>query len=113
MPQLIRHSHAAAFSRLAFEHTLYRNSVSSSCGIDLSLLGGGLGWGFAKRVYRMFPSSSKEEDLEHNMNAALDAVPLKSMRKFARRSDRFIDAYRKGLDGVQAVAVHHHFQYLT
>lgn len=38
-------------------------------------------WGFAKRVYRMFPSSSKEEDLECNMNAALDAVPLKSMRK--------------------------------
>ncbi|KAJ7903895.1 hypothetical protein B0H13DRAFT_1460492, partial [Mycena leptocephala] len=60
-------------------------------------------WGFAKRIYRMFPSSSKEEDLERNMNAALDAVPLKSMRKFARRSDRFMDAYRKGLDGVQAV----------
>ncbi|KAF7347122.1 hypothetical protein MVEN_01466400 [Mycena venus] len=60
-------------------------------------------WGFAKRIYRMFPSSSKEEDLERNMNAALDSVPLKSMRKFARRSDRFMDAYRKGLDGVQAV----------
>jgi hypothetical protein len=38
-------------------------------------------WGFAKRIYRMFPSSSKEEDLERNMNAALDSVPLKSMRK--------------------------------
>ncbi|KAJ7301115.1 hypothetical protein DFH08DRAFT_644114, partial [Mycena albidolilacea] len=60
-------------------------------------------WGFAKRIYRMFPSSSKEEDLERNMNAALDAVPIKTMRKFARRSDRFMDAYRKGLDGIQAV----------
>jgi hypothetical protein len=38
-------------------------------------------WGFAKRIYRMFPSSSKEEDLERNMNAALDAVPIKTMRK--------------------------------
>jgi hypothetical protein len=29
----------------------------------------------------MFPASSKEEDLERNMNAALDAVPIESMRK--------------------------------
>ncbi|KAJ6610922.1 hypothetical protein B0H10DRAFT_2224629 [Mycena sp. CBHHK59/15] len=63
----------------------------------------GASWGFAKRIYRMFPSSSKEEDLERNMNGALDSVPLKSMQKFARRSDRFMDAYHKGLDGVQAV----------
>jgi transposase len=27
-------------------------------------------WGYAKRIYRMFPTSSKEEDLERNMNAA-------------------------------------------
>ncbi|KAJ7315808.1 hypothetical protein DFH08DRAFT_715332 [Mycena albidolilacea] len=59
-------------------------------------------WEFAKRIYRIFPSSSKEEDLEHNMNAALDAVPLKTIRKFARQSDRFIDVYHKGLDGIQA-----------
>ncbi|KAJ7461078.1 hypothetical protein FB451DRAFT_1498191, partial [Mycena latifolia] len=50
----------------------------------------------------MFPSSSKEEDLECNMNTALDAVPLKSMQKFAMCSDRFIDAYQKGLDGSKA-----------
>ncbi|KAJ7435698.1 hypothetical protein B0H11DRAFT_1643795, partial [Mycena galericulata] len=60
-------------------------------------------WGYAKRIYRMFPSSSKEEDLERNMNAALDAVPLETMRKFATRSERFMDAYRKGLSGDQAV----------
>ncbi|KAF7333551.1 hypothetical protein MSAN_02420000 [Mycena sanguinolenta] len=52
-------------------------------------------WGFAKRIYRMFPASSKEEDLERNMNAALDAVPIETMRKF-------MDAYRKGLNGTQA-----------
>jgi hypothetical protein len=39
------------------------------------------GWGFVKRIYCMFPTSSKEEDLERNMNAALDSVPLKSMQK--------------------------------
>ncbi|KAJ7084721.1 hypothetical protein C8R44DRAFT_529550, partial [Mycena epipterygia] len=59
-------------------------------------------WGYAKRIYRMFPSSSKEEDLERNMNAALDAVPLESMQRFSTRSERFMDAYRKGLSGDQA-----------
>ena len=38
-------------------------------------------WGFAKRVYRQFPASSAEADLERNMLAALDAVPLTSIRR--------------------------------
>ena len=38
-------------------------------------------WSYAKQIYRMFPTSSKEEDLERNMNAALDAVPIETMRK--------------------------------
>ena len=36
------------------------------------------------------------------MLAALEAVPLKSMRKFATRSRRFMDAYARGLNGRQA-----------
>ncbi|KAJ6505357.1 hypothetical protein C8R45DRAFT_1209132 [Mycena sanguinolenta] len=40
-------------------------------------------WGYAKRIYRMFPESSSEEDLERNMLAALDSVPLASIRRFA------------------------------
>jgi hypothetical protein len=59
-------------------------------------------WGYAKRVYRMFPPSSKEEDLTRNMLEALDAVPLVSMRRFATRSSRFADAYFRGLDGADA-----------
>ena len=38
-------------------------------------------WGFAKRVYRQFPASSAEADLERNMLAALDVVPLTSIRR--------------------------------
>jgi hypothetical protein len=76
-------------------------------------------WGFAKRIYRQFPASSAEADLERNVTAALDAVPLSSQRKlvhlfllqftiliccdrFFIRSLRFMDAYRKGLNGQQA-----------
>ncbi|KAK0456923.1 hypothetical protein EV421DRAFT_1896115 [Armillaria borealis] len=52
-------------------------------------------WGFAKCVYREFSSSSKEADLECNVITALEAVPLVSQW-------RFMDAYRKGLNGHQA-----------
>jgi hypothetical protein len=46
-------------------------------------------WGYAKRVYRMLPESSSEEDLERNMLEALESVPLASMSRFAIRSSRF------------------------
>ncbi|KAJ3884256.1 hypothetical protein GG344DRAFT_71483 [Lentinula edodes] len=59
-------------------------------------------WGAAKRTYRLMPSSSKEEDLQHNMIASLDAIELIRMRRFARRSRRFMDAYHRGLSGKQA-----------
>jgi hypothetical protein len=39
-------------------------------------------WGFAKRVYREFPASSAEADLEKNVILALNAVPLDSMRRY-------------------------------
>jgi hypothetical protein len=38
-------------------------------------------WGYAKCVYREFPPSSLLEDLEKNAKAALDVVPLMSMRR--------------------------------
>ena len=59
-------------------------------------------WGYAKRVYRLNPPSSREDQLEKNTLAALEAVPLKSMRKFANRSHRFMDAYQQGLNRRQA-----------
>ncbi|KAF7291457.1 hypothetical protein MKEN_01489100 [Mycena kentingensis (nom. inval.)] len=59
-------------------------------------------WGYAKRVYRLKPESGREYILEKNTIASLDAVPLESIRKFARRTSRFGDAYRKGLTGAQA-----------
>ncbi|OAX38548.1 hypothetical protein K503DRAFT_741030 [Rhizopogon vinicolor AM-OR11-026] len=60
-------------------------------------------WGYAKRrIYRQKAPSSSEAILEHNIIESLDAVPQSSMRRFATRYFRFIDAYRKGLDGVQA-----------
>jgi hypothetical protein len=38
-------------------------------------------WGYAKRVYRQFPSSKSEADLRANMLASLDAIPLDSIRR--------------------------------
>jgi hypothetical protein len=55
-------------------------------------------WGYAKHIYRMFPESSSEEDLERNMLEALDSVPLASICCFAVRSSRFADAYVHGLN---------------
>jgi hypothetical protein len=59
-------------------------------------------WGYAKRVYRLNPESSREDHLQKYTLAALKAVPLKSMRKFATRSRRFMNAYERGLNGRQA-----------
>ena len=38
-------------------------------------------WGYAKRIYQHYPTSSKEADLERNLLASLEAVPLQSMWK--------------------------------
>ena len=59
-------------------------------------------WGRAKSVYRTYPPSSREEDLEANTLRSLDSIPLPMMRKFATRSRRFMDAYDRGLNGKQA-----------
>jgi len=59
-------------------------------------------WGRAKSIYRTYPPSSREEDLESNTLRSLDSIPLQMMRKFATRSRRFMDAYDHGLNGKQA-----------
>lgn len=38
-------------------------------------------WGHAKWVYRQYPLSSKEDDLERNVLSALESVPLETMQK--------------------------------
>ncbi|KII89329.1 hypothetical protein PLICRDRAFT_110047 [Plicaturopsis crispa FD-325 SS-3] len=59
-------------------------------------------WGAAKRTYRLNPTSSKEADLLTNLVNCLATVSVEVMRKYARRSLRFMDAYRIGLDGQKA-----------
>ncbi|OAX33976.1 hypothetical protein K503DRAFT_649798, partial [Rhizopogon vinicolor AM-OR11-026] len=59
-------------------------------------------WGYSKRVYHELPLSSKETDLERNVLAALNSIPLDVIRRFSTRSLRFMDTYHKGLNGKQA-----------
>ncbi|KAG1740919.1 hypothetical protein EDB19DRAFT_1974798, partial [Suillus lakei] len=59
-------------------------------------------WGYSKHIYRELPTLSKEADLERNVLQALDSVPLVAIRRFSTHSLRFMDAYRKGLNGKQA-----------
>ncbi|KAJ3792029.1 hypothetical protein GGU11DRAFT_694005 [Lentinula aff. detonsa] len=66
-------------------------------------------WGFGKRVYRVFPASTKDADLERNMVTSLNSVPLKSMRKPVF-SYRFADAYRKGCTGSLAAWITKRFR---
>ena len=38
-------------------------------------------WGYSKRIYRQFPPSTKEADLEHNVLEALSSIPLITVRR--------------------------------
>lgn len=38
-------------------------------------------WGYAKRCYRLYPASSKEEDLKRNLLSALESVHVTNMRR--------------------------------
>lgn len=42
-------------------------------------------WGFAKRLYRTYPETSKEADLIDNVLKSLDSVPLSVMRRYDLR----------------------------
>ncbi|KAJ3840965.1 hypothetical protein F5878DRAFT_672164 [Lentinula raphanica] len=59
-------------------------------------------WGYAKHIYRLNPKSSKEEALLSNTLAALDSIPLLSIRRFFNHTFRFMDGYEHGLNGRQA-----------
>jgi hypothetical protein len=58
-------------------------------------------WGYAKQIYRLNPESSQGDVLQQNALQVLDSVPLPTMRRFANRSYRFMDAYIDGLNGRQ------------
>ncbi|QRV77097.1 DDE superfamily endonuclease [Ceratobasidium sp. AG-Ba] len=62
-------------------------------------------WGYAKRVYRQFARSKSQADLKSNMLTSLDSVPLDSIRRFFNKSQRYIDAYKHGLNGQMAAWV--------
>ncbi|KAG8722296.1 hypothetical protein FRC08_004532 [Ceratobasidium sp. 394] len=72
-------------------------------------------WAKAKWLYREFPESTGEKQLERNVEAALDGVLLNDIRKFCTRSRRWCDGYTKGLTGGAAVYAankyHGHRQY--
>ncbi|KIO30087.1 hypothetical protein M407DRAFT_69583 [Tulasnella calospora MUT 4182] len=59
-------------------------------------------WGKAKYEYCMYTMPKTEVELERNVRMALDSVTVPMMRRFANRSARFMDAYRKGLLGAEA-----------
>ncbi|EJD33398.1 hypothetical protein AURDEDRAFT_140635 [Auricularia subglabra TFB-10046 SS5] len=54
-------------------------------------------WGHAKDDYRLNPLTPHEVDVEPNVLKALDSVSLQLIRRYSVRSQRFMDAYRKGL----------------
>ncbi|KAI5822101.1 hypothetical protein K523DRAFT_257501 [Schizophyllum commune Tattone D] len=59
-------------------------------------------WGYCKRIYRVLPFSKELDQLERNVRACLEEVPLVTIRRFFNRTMRFLDAYSKGLDGEAA-----------
>ena len=59
-------------------------------------------WGAAKRYARNNCDYSFKA-LEKIVPEALNSVSLEQIRRYARRSWRFMDAYRKGLTGIAAL----------
>ncbi|PKY54915.1 hypothetical protein RhiirA4_474000 [Rhizophagus irregularis] len=58
-------------------------------------------WGVAKRYARQQCDYSWT-GLQRVVPLALDSVPISHIRKYARKSARYMDCYRKGLDAKQA-----------
>lgn len=60
-------------------------------------------WGYAKKRYREMPHTNKESVMEKYVVDAINSVPIESIRKFAARAQRFVDAYASGKRGPQAI----------
>ncbi|KAJ1299678.1 hypothetical protein OPQ81_011070 [Rhizoctonia solani] len=60
-------------------------------------------WGYAKRKYRDMPETNKESTMKQYVINAVDSVPLLSIRKFAARTQRFVDAYVDNKCGLEAI----------
>ena len=39
-------------------------------------------WGYAKRIYRLNPESSRDDNLEKYAIEALDSIPLETIRRY-------------------------------
>jgi len=61
-------------------------------------------WGAVKK-YTRNNCDYTFKGLERTVPEALESVSLEQIRKYARRSWRFIDAYRKGLTGISALYI--------
>lgn len=58
-------------------------------------------WGRGKYGYRMYGIPKNEAETEEHIRRALDSVSELSMKRFANRAARFMDAYEKGLSAKQ------------
>lgn len=60
-------------------------------------------WGASKFRYRQAPPTDSLAEMEQTMRDCLDDVPLVQIQRYWNRSLRFMDAYRRGLTGKQAI----------
>ncbi|KAF8577791.1 hypothetical protein K439DRAFT_1363891 [Ramaria rubella] len=66
-------------------------------------------WGAAKLQYCSSPRTANIEQMEKNILDCLDDVSGNQILRYANHSARFMDAYRKGLDGAQAIWANRHY----
>ncbi|CAA7267960.1 unnamed protein product [Cyclocybe aegerita] len=59
-------------------------------------------WGAAKLRYQNSPKTTDIKEMERNVLACLDDVPDVSIKQYANRAARFINAYFQGLTGPEA-----------
>src|SRR6185369_8326499 len=59
-------------------------------------------WGAAKRYIRQQHCDYIWKGLQENIPRAFDSIPLNQIRKYALRSAKYMECYRKGLIVLQA-----------